>query len=96
MSAYSNMKGGLGKITKPQVNFQKVMDEIHFATQLKRENLTEDRNSIVHKCYDMQRKAQVEKEQSGFSNRSSIAELSQALTKIRESMYQRAKNQAYA
>jgi hypothetical protein len=77
-------------------NFHKVMNEIHFATQLKRENLTEDRDSIAYKCYDLQRQAQIEQEQMAFGNRQSVGELSSSLTQARQARYIRARQQAAA
>ena len=36
-------------------NYHKVMDEINMATMIKRENLTEDKNMIMSKVFQMQR-----------------------------------------
>ena len=41
-------------------NYHKVMDEINMATQIKRENLSEDKNMIMSKVFQMQRDQQAE------------------------------------
>lgn len=38
-------------------SFQKVMDDIHFATQIKRGDLTADKATIVNKVFELQRAA---------------------------------------
>lgn len=41
-------------------NYNKVMDEINMATMIKRENLSEDKNMIMSKVFQMQRDQQAE------------------------------------
>lgn len=41
-------------------NYNKVMDEINMATMIKRENLSEDKNMIMSKVFQMQRDKQAE------------------------------------
>jgi len=36
-----------------KTNFHKVMDEIQMATNLKKENLSEDKNMIMNKVFQM-------------------------------------------
>jgi hypothetical protein len=43
------------------------MDEIHMASQFKRESLQEDRNSIALKMYDLQKSALLEQQQASFN-----------------------------